>query len=141
MTVAVAEPHVPINAIPPPETESAKAPQRPPAFVWKHPFPLNDRIAQGTLCIVRPILSFEVNEPRCNKRVAVLAVWTRLQGDLCVRAHGEDFVCRIVGLDNEDLDIRCHGDLTIMSVSWNDLEMIGAVVPFPCNPGGNGGGA
>ena len=41
------------------EAERTSTPPRPPAFVWKRPFALNDRIGPGTLCVARSILWFD----------------------------------------------------------------------------------
>lgn len=131
---------MPATTEPMPQTERASE-RRPPSFVWEKPFPLNERISKGTLCVVRPILAFKDDDARSTKRVAVLGAWMGLQGDLYVRTDEQDFVCRIVGLDNGELDIRCHGDFTAIGIGWNDLEMIGAVVPFPDGPAERGDAA
>ncbi|MCH8853038.1 MAG: hypothetical protein IID41_10355 [Planctomycetes bacterium] len=122
------------------EAERTSEPQRPPAFIWKRPFPLNDRIGHGTLCVTRPILCFDDDTPDAVKRGDVLHAWPRLQGDVHVSTKNGEHIGRIVGLDKEHLYLHCPCDLGTSYVEWDDLTMLCEVVPFPlpqvCEMGG-----
>lgn len=125
------------NAI---EADRTKVPQRPPAFVWKRPFALNDRITPGTLCVARPILQFDDDTAENAKRTDVLHLWSRLQGDLHVTSKNGEYICRVTGIDDDHLHVHCHHDLTELYISWCNLKMLCEVVPFPlpqlCELGG-----
>ena len=122
------------------QAERTSAPPRPPAFVWKRPFPLNDRIGHGTLCAVRPILCYGDDTANNLKRSDVLHMWSRLQGDLHVTSKDGEYICRITGITDDHLHVHCHHDLTELYISWSSLKMLCEVVPFPlpqfCEIGG-----
>lgn len=122
------------------EAERTSTPPRPPAFVWKRPFPLNDRIGPGTLCVARPILCFDDDTAENTKRADILHLWARLQGDLHVTSKNGEYICRITGIDDDHLHVHCHHDLTELYISWGNLKMLCEVVPFPlpqlCEMGG-----
>lgn len=122
------------------EAERTSTPPRPPAFVWKRPFALNDRIGPGTLCVARPILWFGDDTADDVKRGDVLHLWSRLQGDLHVTTERSEYICRVTGIDSDDLRVHCHHDLTELCIAWHKLKMLCEVVPFPlpqlCEMGG-----
>ena len=123
-----------------PKAERAKGPPRPPAFAWNRPFTLNDRIGPGTLCVVRPILTFDDDTADSIKRTDVLHLWSRLQGDLHVTSENGEYICRLTGITEDHLHVHCHHDLTELYISWGNLKRLCEVVPFPlpqlCEMGG-----